>query len=133
MKHKVTKLTEFQLSLLVCCVISAFVLLGTAIGFFFSQPGWFIGAFIGCVVEIIYVYLVNLGSTLILKDANSGLSILFYFVRMILFVGSFAVLVILQYKLHIEVFKNAYWGMLIAFAPSTFVTTFVQLKMEKGK
>ena len=46
--------------------------------------------------------------------------------------GFFAGLEVLQYIAKIELFYYSCWGMLIAFAPSTFITIAVQV-MHKGK
>lgn len=133
MKSKVTKLTDLQVSLLISGMISIFLLLVSCIGFFFNQSGWTIGVCFGAFASLVYIFLVNKGSTLALKDAKAGLSMLFYFVRMIIFVGLFAMLVILQYKANIDAFKYSCWGMLIAFFPSTLITVGVQLKYGKEK
>lgn len=128
-----TKLSELQASLVLAGIISLVIIGLSCIGFFFNQPGWTIGAVIGAVIEIVYLILVDKGSSLALKESKTSLSLMLYFVRMILLVGIFAVLVLLQYSLKVEAFYNSCWGMIIAFAPSTLITVVIQTKYAKGK
>ena len=132
MKSKLTKLSELQASLLIAGVFSLIFLLVSIIGLVNNQPGWIIGVGVGTVVEFIFLWLMFVGSNATLKEQKAGLFLLTYFVRIILFVGSFAGLMALQYVAKIEVFKYSCWGMLITFAPSTLITIAVQL-MHKDK
>ncbi len=132
MKGKLTKLSELQASLLIAGAISVVLLLVSLAGLFNNQPGWIIGVAIGTAVEFAFIWLMFVGSNATFKEQKAGLFLLTYFVRVILFVGSFAGLAVLQYVAKIEVFKNSCWGMLIAFAPSTFITIAIQV-MHKGK
>lgn len=132
MKGKLTKLSELQASLLLAEAISIVLLLVSLVGLFNHQPGWIIGVGIGTAVELIFLWLMFVGSNATLKEQKAGLFLLTYFVRIILFVGSFAGLMALQYVAKIEVFKYSCWGMLIAFAPSTFIAIAIQL-IHKGK
>ena len=100
---------------------------------FFNRPGLIIGAAIGAAVEFFYLWLVSVGATLSLKEGKTGLFLLTYFARIIVFVGLFALLVILWYQLKIETFKFACWAMLIAFAPATLITIATQLMHKEGK
>ena len=132
MKKKLTKLTELQASFVIVAIVSVTIILGTSVGLFFKQPGWIIGAVIGSAVDFLYVWLVNVGSTLTLKEQKTGLFLLTYAGRVLIFVGLFALLVVLQYVVKVEVFFYSCWGMLIAFAPATFITIAIQL-MHKDK
>lgn len=131
MKHKITKLTELQIELLISVILFGIFALCALIGIFFNRPGWLIGVGVGTVVELAYIYLVNVSSSLALKESKPGLYILSYFGRMILFIGAFATLVILQYRVKVEAFNCSAWGMLIAFFPSTFITIVTQTKFRK--
>ena len=133
MKQRLTKLSELQASLLIAGLISILVLTGASIGLFFNRPGLLIGAAIGVAVEFFYIWLVSVGSTLSLKEGKTGLFLLTYAARMVSFLGLFALLVILYYRLQIETFKFACWAMLIAFAPATFITIAIQLMHKEGK
>ena len=132
MKKAVKKLNEFQASLL---ITGSFAVLLLIIGLIFAilgKPGWLIGFGVGVLVDFIYLFLMHVGSSLALKESRAGLFLLTYFLRMAAFIGLFALLVILQYLKHIDVFNNSCWGMLIAFVPITFITIAVQLlKKEK--
>ena len=75
----------------------------------------------------------SVGSTLALKESKTGLFLLTYFLRVVVFVGLFALLVILWYKFKIETFKFACWTMLIAFAPATLITIAVQMMHKEEK
>lgn len=133
MKQRLTKLSELQASLLIAGLIAIVFLLGASIGLFFNRPGLIIGAAIGTAVEFFYLWLVSVGATLSLKEGKTGLFLLTYFARIIVFVGLFALLVILWYQLKIETFKFACWAMLIAFAPATLITIATQLMHKEGK
>ena len=127
MKKGSIRLNEFQASLVITGVV---VFLLAIVGLVFAilgEPGWLIGIAVGGAVDFIYLWLMNIGSSLSLKESKAGLFLLTYFLRMIAFVGLFALLVVLQYVLHINVFNNSCWGMLIAFVPVTFVTIAAQL------
>ena len=133
MKQRLTKLSELQASLLIAGLIAIVFLLGASIGLFFNRPGLIIGAAIGTAVEFFYLWLVSVGATLSLKEGKTGLFLLTYFARIIVFVGLFALLVILWYQLKIETFKFACWAMLLAFAPATLITIATQLMHKEGK
>ena len=133
MKKKLTKLTELQASFLIAGIISVILLIASSVGLFFKQPGWMIGVVIGTGVEFLFIWLVNFGATMTLKENKTGLFLLTYFLRVIAFIGPFALLVILQYVVIVEVFFNSCWGMLIAFAPGTFITIATQLMHKEGK
>ena len=133
MKKKLTKLTELKASFLIAGTISAILLMASVVGLFFKQPGWMIGVVIGTGVEFLFIWLVHVGATLTLKENKTGLFFLTYGLRVISFVGLFALLVILQYIVKVEVFFNSCWGMLIAFAPGTFITIATQLMHKEGK
>lgn len=131
MKHKITKLNELQIELLIALGSSIIFALCAVVGIFFNQPGWLIGVAIGTVVELLYIFLVNKSSDLALNEKKTGLYLLTYFGRMILFVGVFATLVVLQYSAEIKVFYYSAWGMLIAFFPSTLITVITETKARK--
>lgn len=133
MNKRLTKLSELQASLLIAGSIAILLLLGASIGLFFSLPGLLIGAAIGTAVEIFYIWLVSLGATLTLRQEKTGLFLLTYFARIVVFVGLFALLVILDYKLHIQTFKLSCWAMLVAFTPAVLITIAVQLMRKEGK
>ena len=133
MKKRLTKLSELQASLLIAGSIAILLLLGASIGLFFSLPGLLIGAAIGSAVEFFYIWLVSIGATLTLRQEKTGLFLLTYFARIVVFAGLFALLVILDYRLHIQTFKLSCWAMLVAFTPAVLITIAVQLMRKEGK
>ena len=132
MKQRLTKLSELQASLLIAGAIAVIFLLGACVGLFFHLPGLLIGALIGTAVEFFYIWLVSISATLALKEEKTGLFLLTYIARVAVFVGLFALLVILDYKMHFNAFRYSCWAMLVAFAPSTIITIAIQL-MHKEK
>lgn len=132
MKSRSGKLTELQATLVVAAIISAVLTALSAIGLFFNQPGWIIGVAIGSVAELASIFLSDVGSTAALKGSKTGLFLLSYFIKMILFVGLFAMLVIFQYKLGYVFFKYSCWGMVIGFFPSLLITIVMQLRFQKA-
>ena len=128
MRKSLANLTELQKMLLLALLVSLFLMACSCIGLFFNQPGWLIGVSIGSVVEIINIVLLYKGSNQVLKEEKPGLFLLFYAVRMILFVGVVLVLVLLQYKAYIEAFNYSFWGALIGYTPMQLVVVIVSLK-----
>lgn len=132
MKEKLTKLSELQASLLIAGLISIVLLLGSSIGLLFHRPGLIIGVTVGTAAEFFYIWLLYVGSALALKESKTGLFLLTYFARVIVFIGLFGLLVVLWYKFNIETFKFACWAMLIAFSPAVFITIATEM-MHKGR
>jgi len=131
MKKRFSKLNEYQASLLIAGVVSVLLLIVGAVFAILGQPGWIIGVAVGSAVDFLYIWLMHVGSGLALKESKAGLFLLTYFARIVAFIGLFALLVVLQYVLHIEVFNNSCWGMLIAFVPATFITIATQLMYKE--
>ena len=127
MKKKLSSLTENQASMLLAGIISGVIILGSLVGLIFGLPGLLIGAVIGTIIEMLYLWLVGLGATFALKESKTGLFFLVYGLRIVAFVGTFALLVVLQYVVKVQVFFYSCWTMLGAFAPATFITIAVQL------
>lgn len=130
MNKRLTKLSELQATLLVLGIVGMVLLAVSSIGFIFKQPGWMIGVAIGTLATLVNAILIDIGSTATLRDEKTGIYLLAYFLRMIIFVGLFAMLAFFDFKLKFGAFKNSCWGMFIGFIPSTFVTIIVQLKHE---
>lgn len=132
MKKGSAKFNEFQASLLITGGIGLLLVIVGIILLVLGKPGWLIGFAVGIAVDFIYLWLMNIGSTLALKESKAGLFLVTYFLRMVAFVGFFALLVVLQFVLYVDVFNNSCWGMLIAFVPVTFITIAAEL-MYKSK
>ena len=135
MKKSSVKLNQFQASLVIACVVSLLLMIVGIVFAILKQPGWMIGVAIGSLVSFFHIWLMDVGSKIALKEGKAGLFLLTYFIRIVVFIGLFALLVVLQFVLHVEVFNNSCWAMLIAFVPSTFITIATQLmyKNEESK
>ena len=131
MKKVTAKFNEYQASLLIAGVVSLLLMIVAAVFAFLGKPGWLIGVAVGSAVDFIYIWLMHVGSALALKESKAGLFLLTYFARIVAFVGLFALLVVLQYVIHVEAFNNSCWGMLIAFVPATFITIATQLMYKE--
>ena len=71
MKAKLTKLNELQRMLLLSTHIGVILLVASITGFFFNQPGWFIGVGVGTVVEIVNIVLLYKGSENVLSQTKA--------------------------------------------------------------
>lgn len=132
MNNRLSNLSELQKMLLLAALVSVVLIGLSCISLAFGQPGWLIGVASGSIVEIISIVLLYKGSSEVLKAQKPGLFLLFYALRMILFIGLILGLVLLQYKAQIEVFTNSFWGALIGYTPMQLVVIIVSLR-NKGK
>lgn len=132
MNNRLCNLSELQKMLLLAALVSVVLIGLSCIGLAFGQPGWLIGVASGSIIEIISIVLLYKGSSEVLKAQKPGLFLLFYALRMILFIGLILGLVLLQYKAQIEVFTNSFWGALIGYTPMQLVVIIVSLR-NKGK
>lgn len=114
------------------CLFGLALIALSCIGLFFSQPGWLIGASIGMVVSAINVVLLFKGSSIALKNYKASLFLLFYFTRMLLYVGMTVLLAYLDISQQIPAFKNSVFGLLIAFVPMVVVVAIVMTKEKKN-
>ena len=128
MKQFLANRSELQKMLLLACVVNIVLILGSCIGLFFNQPGWLIGVSLGAVAEMINIVLLYKGSSLVLKAEKTGMFLLFYALRMILFVGLILGLILLQYVANIEVFNYSFWGALISYTPMQIVVIIVTVR-----
>ena len=125
MKSKLTKLNELQRMLLLSLIIGVVLLLISITGFFFDQPGWFIGVFVGTIVELVNVVLLYKGSENVLSQTKALTFLLYFSLRMLLVLASFILFAVLDFKLHIPAFHNAIWGELIGLGPMEIVVVIV--------
>ena len=131
MKKGFANLSELQKMLVLAAIVSVFLIAGSCIGLIFNQPGWLIGVTLGSIVEILNIVLLYKGSSEVLKEEKAGYFLLFYAIRMLLFIGLILVLVLLQYKANIEVFKYSFIGALIGYTPMQVVVIIVSVR-HKG-
>lgn len=133
MLKKFKQLTELKKMLFIALFVSVIFLGLSCIGLIFNQPGWLIGVAIGSVVEMINIVLLYKGSTEILKNEKPALFLLFYSLRMLLFVGVILGLVLLQYKAEIEVFNYSFWGALIGYTPMQTIVIVISAKHKANE
>ena len=89
--------------------------------FVFGQPGWLIGVAIGSVIEIINLFLLFKGSEVSLKKLKVTMYMLFYFLRMVLFLAGILVTAIFSFGFTsilepVPEMANSIWGVVIAYA-----------------
>lgn len=123
--------TLFRL-VIYCCLMGLCLIGLSCIGLFFGQPGWLIGASIGMVVSAINVVLLFKGSSFALKNYKASLFLLFYFGRMLIYVGMTVLLAYLDISKKIPAFKNSVFGLLIAFVPMVIIVVMVMTKEKKN-
>ena len=128
MKKKWANLSELKRLLIIWGLVSFVLIAASSIGIFFGQPGWIIGVTLGSLIELINIILLLKGTTEILRQEKPGLFLLFYALRMILFVGVILTLVLLQYKANIEFFTNSFWGALIGYTPMQIIVVVISLR-----
>ena len=128
MKQKLASLSELQRMLLLATLVSVVLIGLSCIGLAFNQPGWLIGVSLGSLVEILSIILLYKGSSEVLKEQKPGIFLLFYGLRMILFIGLIVGLVLLQYKANIEIFTNSFWGALIGYTPMQLIVIIVSIR-----
>ena len=130
--HMLKNLSETKKMVVIWAIVS-FVLIGlSTIGLIFNQPGWLIGVSLGCLVELASIMLLTKGTTEILRNEKPSLFLLFYGLRMILFVGLILVLILMQYQFEVEAFTNSFWGALIGYTPMQAIVIIVQAKSKVG-
>ena len=125
-------LSEMKKMVVIWAIVSFVLIAASTIGLFFNQPGWLIGVSLGCLIELISITLLTRGTTEILKNEKPSLFLLFYGLRMILFIGTILFLVLMQYQFYVEAFNNSFWGALIGYTPMQAIVIIVQLKDKSG-
>ena len=128
MKKFLTKFNDLQITLLLEGVIGIITIGLSCIGLAFDAPGWTIGAATGVAVSLLSTLLVFKGSDGAMRANKMGLYFLFYFLRMVLFIGIMVVFAILQYKLQIHSFDYSLFGALIAYTPMFIILIVGQVK-----
>ena len=84
------------------------------------------------VVSVVNVVLLFKGSQFALKTYKASLFLLFYFGRMLIYVGMTVLLAYLDISLKIGAFKNSVFGLLVAFVPTVIVVVIVMTKEKKN-
>ena len=125
-------LSEMKKMVVIWAIVSFVLIAASTIGLFFNQPGWIIGVTLGCLIELVSITLLTKGTTEILKNEKASLFLLYFGIRMILFIGVIIFLVLMQYKFYVEAFNNSFWGALIGYTPMQVIVIIVQLKDKSG-
>lgn len=109
-------------------VVGSIVLLPFSLGF--KEYGLIIGWGIGCVANILATLLIFKSTDILLKDKPSiGLYILLYLLRILIYVGTFIFLVVMQWVAFITVFN---WSILTC-AVSLLPPQIILMIVYKGK
>lgn len=135
---KIEKLNDLKKMLLLGLAVGVVLALIMLIPLFVSnQPGWLIGVGIGTLIELFNIFLLYKGSEAALKSFKTSIFLLFYFLRMVLFIGGFLVTAMFSYGLTghvmpVEVMAYSLWGVLIAYTPTQIVVIVVMVKSKKN-
>ncbi len=138
MKKFLAKLNELQkMELLATVVAVTLCLLALIPLFVFNQPGWLIGVAIGSAIELVNIFLLYKGSEITLQKLKTINFVVFYLLRMTLFVLGLLIVVVFQYGIlnyitPVPAFKYALWGVLIGYTPVQIVVIVVMLKSKKN-
>ena len=115
-----------------CLAIGLILMALSCIGIIFGQFGWLIGVAIGTLVSLLNVVLLFKGSSFALKTFKASLFLLFYFSRMIIYVGMTVLCAYLDFSLHIPAFGYSVFGLLIAYLPMVVIVCVVMSKEGKN-
>lgn len=125
-------LSDLQKLVILSTSIGIVLIALSFISMIFNQPGWIIGVSLGTVIEIINIILLYKGSEHIGNELKSPLFLLYFFLRLLLIAISFILTAYLDFKLHLPVFKNSIWGVLIGLSPMEIVVLLVFSKKTKS-
>ena len=128
MKKFLLKFNDLELTILLQGIIGLVAVGLSFLGFIYDQPGWAIGVASGTLVAAISTLLVFKGSDYAMKGNKTGLYLLFYFLRMILFVGLMVFCAVMQYKVKNDRFNYSIWGALIGYTPMFVILIVGQIK-----
>ena len=128
MKKFFKKFNDLELTILLEGIIGITIIALSFIGFAYGQRGWALGSSVGTVVAMISTLLVFKGSEGAMKENKTGLYLLFYFLRMILFVGMMIFFALMQYKVKNHYFDYSIWGALIGYTPMFIILIVGQIK-----
>lgn len=128
MRNFFKKYNDLELTILLEGVIGIVVIGLSFIGFAFDQTGWVLGSSVGTVVAMMSTLFVFKGSDSAMKENKTGLYLLFYFLRMILFVGMMIFFALMQFKVKNYHFNYSIWGALIGYSPMFIILIIGQIK-----
>lgn len=128
MKKFLLKFSDLTLTIMLEGIVGIIATGLSCIGFAYSQTGWAIGISTGTFVAMLSTVLVFKGSDAAIRDSKTALYLLFYFLRMILFVGVMVVFALLQYKFNNPKFDYSVFGALIGYTPMFVILIIGQIK-----
>ena len=143
MKNFIAKLSELSKMLILAGLVAFGLLLLSLIPLIaFHQTGWLIGIALGSAIEILNIFLLYKGNEFVTKKGKPVLFLIFYFLRMALFLTGFLLTAILgfgfkvagnEYIPVVNAFINSIWGVLIAYTPLQIVVIVVMLASNKSE
>ena len=128
MKKFLSKFNDLELTILLEGIIGVIAVGLSFIGFAKGEPGWAIGVSTGTIIAMVSTLLVFKGSEFAMKENKTALYLLFYFIRMVLFVGVMVFFALMQFKVKNDRFDNAIWGSLIGYTPMFVILIIGQIK-----
>ena len=128
MKKFLLKFSDLQVTIILEGIVGVLAVALCCIGFAFNRPGWAVGAATGTLFAMLSTLTVFKGSDSATKENKPALYLLFYFLRMVLFVGMIVFFAIMQYKVKIVAFYYAIWGSLIGYTPMFIILIVGQLR-----
>lgn len=128
MKKFLLKFNELTLTILLEAFVGLLAVGLSFIGFAYGQTGWAIGISTGTLLAMVSTLMVFKGSDSAIRDNRPGLYILFYFLRMVLFVGVMVLFALMQYKVKNANFNYSIWGALIGYTPMFIILIIAQIK-----
>ena len=132
MKKFFSNCSQLTRLVIYCLAFGLVLMILSCIGIIFGQFGWLIGAAIGTAVSLVNVVLLFKGSSFALKTFKASLFLLFYFSRMLIYVGMTVLLAYLDFSLHIGAFAYSIFGLLIAYLPMVVIVCIVMSKEGKN-
>ncbi len=138
MKKFFENLNDLKKMLLLGLVVGVFIALIMLLPLFIAnQPGWLIGVAIGTAIELLNILLLYKGSDAALKSFKTSIFLIFYFLRMTLFIVGFLVAAIFSFGLidvlnPVPFMAYSLWGVLIAYTPTQIIVIIVMIKNKKN-
>lgn len=131
MRNILKNSTEMTKMIILAIIIGIFVIGCSCLSLIWHNTGWIIGAVVGTVIEIVNIFLLYRGSSNALRDLKAGTFILYYFLRMFVFIVATLLCVLAQYIWKIHAFDFSFFGILVAYVPMQIIVSVVMSKEKK--
>lgn len=132
MKNFLSRHGQLTRLVIYCLALGLCLMALSCIGLIWGEVGWLVGAAIGTAVSALNVVLLFKGSSFALKTFKASLFLLFYFSRMLIYVGMTVLCAYLDFTLHVGAFHNSIFGLLIAYLPMVIIVCVVMSKEGKN-